>query len=100
MNSIQGPLTPAETEVLLDIACGLNTEQMAAKQFRSQETVRSHAKNILRKLGAVNRAHAVAIAYHIGLLRAPTAEVRRCERCSASLPESTSQTDRTDPDTP
>ena len=93
MNSVKRPLTSTEIEVLLDIACGLDTKQMAAKQFRSQETVRNHAKSILRKLGALNRPHAVAIAYHIGLLRAPAVEGH-----SALLDDSTSPGDRTDKD--
>jgi len=34
----------------------------------SRETVRSHIKHMLTKLGARNRAHAVTRAYQLGLL--------------------------------
>jgi DNA-binding CsgD family transcriptional regulator len=98
MNPATRPLTDTEIEVLVDIAHGLDTAQMAAKQFRSQNTVRSHCKKILAKLSARNRAHAVAVAYDIGLFRAPTAEVRRCDHCSALLRESTSPANPADQD--
>ena len=42
---------------------GTSTEEIAAKFHVSPHTVRTHIKNILRKLDARTRAHAVAIAY-------------------------------------
>jgi DNA-binding CsgD family transcriptional regulator len=36
--------------------------------FIEVATVKSHLKHILDKMGAKNRAHAVALAYHGGLL--------------------------------
>ncbi|WP_410597200.1 helix-turn-helix domain-containing protein [Amycolatopsis sp. lyj-23] len=62
-------LTATEREVLDDVARGLSTIQIALKQFRSHETIRTHVKNILAKLKARNRAHAVAIAHDIGIFR-------------------------------
>ncbi|WP_243769997.1 helix-turn-helix domain-containing protein [Amycolatopsis acidicola] len=56
-----------ELAVLRDAANGLENIQIANRQFRSVETIRSHLKNIYRKLHARNRTHAVAIAYHIGI---------------------------------
>ncbi|QKV74190.1 response regulator transcription factor [Amycolatopsis sp. Hca4] len=64
-------LTPTERGVLLDLARGLSNIQIGLKQFRSPETIRTHVKNILAKLKARNRAHAVAIAYETGALRCP-----------------------------
>lgn len=64
-------LTATEREVLDDVARGLSNIQIALKQFRSHETIRTHVKNILAKLKARNRAHAVAIAYDTGILRCP-----------------------------
>lgn len=64
-------LTPTEREVLLDVARGLSNIQIGLKQFRSPETIRTHVKNILAKLKARNRAHAVTIAYETGILRCP-----------------------------
>ena len=60
-------LTAIELDVLEAVACGLHNHQIAAQQFRSVETIRTHVANILGKLRARNRAHAVAIAYHIGI---------------------------------
>ena len=42
---------------------GTSTEDIAEKLHVSPHTVRTHIKNILRKLDARTRAHAVAIAY-------------------------------------
>lgn len=64
-------LTATEREVLVDVARGLSNIQIALKQFRSHETIRTHVKNILAKLKARNRAHAVAIAYATGIFRCP-----------------------------
>jgi len=52
-------------------------EQIATKQFRSSDTIKTHVVNILSKLGAVNRTHAVAIAYEIDLFRGATGSLRR-----------------------
>jgi DNA-binding CsgD family transcriptional regulator len=49
--------------VLEELAIGTSTEDIAAKLHVSPHTVRTHIKNILRKLDARTRAHAVAIAY-------------------------------------
>jgi DNA-binding CsgD family transcriptional regulator len=48
--------------VLEEIAQGTPTEEVARKLHVSPHTVRTHIKNILRKLQARTRAHAVAIA--------------------------------------
>ncbi|GAA3430575.1 response regulator transcription factor [Kutzneria kofuensis] len=65
-------LTRREFEVLQLIADGLENRAIAAALFVSVETVRTHIKGMLRKLGARDRAHAVAISYRIGLLVAGT----------------------------
>ncbi|WP_410585405.1 response regulator transcription factor [Amycolatopsis sp. lyj-108] len=62
-------LSPTELEVLQHIARGLENREIATKTFRSIETIRTHVKNILYKLKAANRAHAVAIAYHVGIFQ-------------------------------
>jgi DNA-binding CsgD family transcriptional regulator len=49
--------------VLEELAMGTSTEDIADKLHVSPHTVRTHIKNILRKLDARTRAHAVAIAY-------------------------------------
>ena len=50
------------TMALEEIAQGTPTEEVARKLHVSPHTVRTHIKNILRKLDARTRAHAVAIA--------------------------------------
>lgn len=56
-------LSAREVDVLEELAMGTSTEEIAGKLHVSPHTVRTHIKNILRKLGARTRAHAVAIAY-------------------------------------
>ena len=64
------PLTMRETEMLREIAFGNTSKQVAVTHLISSETVKTHVANILRKLGASTRAHAVAIGYERGLLGA------------------------------
>jgi DNA-binding CsgD family transcriptional regulator len=54
-------LSSIELEILTDVARGLNNNQIGMKRFRSPKTIRSEMKSIFAKLGARNRAHAVAI---------------------------------------
>jgi len=61
-------LTPKETEVLRLIAAGNANKQIAALLSITEETVKSRVKNILSKLGANDRTHAVAIAIKRGIV--------------------------------
>ena len=61
-------LTPKETEVLRLIAAGNANKQIAAQLSITEETVKSRVKNILSKLGANDRTHAVAIAIKRGIV--------------------------------
>lgn len=63
-----GQLTRREYEVLQLISEGLENRAIASELFVSVETVRTHIKGILRKLSARDRAHAVAVAFRMGLL--------------------------------
>jgi DNA-binding CsgD family transcriptional regulator len=56
-------LSAREIDVLEELAKGTGTEQIALRLHVSPHTVRTHIKNIMRKLDARTRAHAVAIAY-------------------------------------
>ena len=56
-------LSSRELGVLEELAKGTSTEDIAVTFHVSPHTVRTHIKNILRKLDAHTRAHAVAIAY-------------------------------------
>jgi DNA-binding CsgD family transcriptional regulator len=63
---LSGPLaelTRRELEVLSHLADGRPTAQIASMLFVSAGTVKTHVKHLLHKLGAANRAEAVA-RYH------------------------------------
>ncbi len=59
LRPIKGPLTAREWEVI-DLLPGHSTDQLADTLVLSPETVRSHLKSIMRKLGVHSRADAVA----------------------------------------
>lgn len=63
-----GVLAPREREVLALIAAGLATADIAAHLQVGEQTVRTHVERARRKLGARNRAHAVALAVERGLI--------------------------------
>jgi DNA-binding CsgD family transcriptional regulator len=62
------PLTPRETEVLELAASGLSVDELAARLFVSPNTVKSHLAHAYDKLGAHNRAQAVAASLRTGAL--------------------------------
>jgi DNA-binding CsgD family transcriptional regulator len=55
-------LSGKERLVLAELARGNSTEEIGLVLEVSPHTVRTHVKNLMRKLGARTRAHAVAIA--------------------------------------
>ncbi|MEV6245151.1 response regulator transcription factor [Streptomyces sp. NPDC051742] len=61
-------LTGREEEVLRLMATGLSNPEIAQTLTVSLETVKTHVGNVLTKLGAQNRTHAVVIAYESGLV--------------------------------
>ncbi len=62
------PLTPRELEVLTIAASGLQIHEIGRQLFVSRETVKSHLAHAYAKLGARNRADAVARALRAGLI--------------------------------
>jgi DNA-binding NarL/FixJ family response regulator len=64
----QRELSKRESEILEQVMFGLSNKRIALELRLSEGTVKTHVKSILRKLGAVSRTHAVAIARHRGLL--------------------------------
>ena len=52
-------LSAREVEVLLLLDEHLTTEEIAARLFISEHTVRSHVKSLLRKLGVSSRREAL-----------------------------------------
>ena len=61
-------LTPKEIEVLRLIGTGNANKEIAAQLGISEETVKSRVKNILDKLGANDRTHAVTIGLKRGII--------------------------------
>lgn len=62
------PLTKRELEVLEWMASPYTYRQIAEKLNVSEETIRSHAKSILDKLGQPNRAQAVLVALKLKII--------------------------------
>jgi len=61
-------LNKRETEILALIASGLRNREIGASLNIGEETVKSHVCSLLGKLGARNRAHAVALGLRGGLV--------------------------------
>jgi DNA-binding NarL/FixJ family response regulator len=61
-------LTPREIDVLRLIAGGNANKEIAAQLSLTEETVKSHVRNLLGKLGANDRTHAVAIGVKRGII--------------------------------
>jgi DNA-binding NarL/FixJ family response regulator len=61
-------LTAREIEVLRNIAEGCSNKIVADRLSITEETVKAHVKNILSKLGANDRTHAVTIALKRGII--------------------------------
>jgi DNA-binding NarL/FixJ family response regulator len=61
-------LTPREAEVLRLIAGGNANKEIARLLGLTEETVKSHVKNILVKLGVNDRTHAVTVALKRGII--------------------------------
>ena len=61
-------LSEREIEVLLLVAAGSANKIIGQRLAISEETVKAHMKNILSKLGANDRTHAVTIALKRGII--------------------------------
>ena len=66
---LEDPLSERELEVLGLLSTGKTNSEVAGDLFVSVGTVKSHTGNIYRKLGARNRAEALARARELGLIR-------------------------------
>jgi DNA-binding NarL/FixJ family response regulator len=64
----QVTLTPREIEVLAFVARGLGNKEIGAQLGTAAGTVKMHLQNILCKLGASDRTHAVALAVRRGII--------------------------------
>ena len=64
----QVALTPREIEVLQHVAKGLGNKEIGARLGTAAGTVKMHLQNILSKLGASDRTHAVTLAIRRGII--------------------------------
>jgi two-component system NarL family response regulator len=64
----RGKLTHRQRQILQLLAEGHSTRFAAQQLDLSEETVKTHTKNILARLGARNRPHAVAMALRESLI--------------------------------
>jgi DNA-binding NarL/FixJ family response regulator len=68
MHTTEDQLTVRELEVLKLIALGNANKEIAAQLSVREDTVKSHVGNILDKLGANDRTHAVTIGLKRGII--------------------------------
>ncbi len=62
-------LTPVEREILLLLAAGASSKEIASKSGRSTHTIDTHVRSICRKLECSGRREAVALAMKSGWVR-------------------------------
>jgi DNA-binding NarL/FixJ family response regulator len=61
-------LTERELQVLRGMADGKSNAEIGRELYVSEDTVKTHARRLFRKLGARDRAHAVAAGFRAGLV--------------------------------
>jgi DNA-binding NarL/FixJ family response regulator len=62
-------LSTREREVLIHVMEGFSNREIAGQLFVSPETIKSHLTNIMSKLGARDRTHAVVLAIRTNQLQ-------------------------------
>ncbi|MEA2144236.1 MAG: hypothetical protein QOI64_2666 [Solirubrobacteraceae bacterium] len=82
MRPVQSVLSGREWEVLDHLCSGASTDDIADTLVLSTETIRSHIKNILRKLHVSSRAEAIAVARE---LREAATEVDYAHAATATV---------------
>jgi len=66
---VKGKLTAREIEVLRWVANGKTAWEVGEILHINKRTVDEHVQTAVRKLGAVNRTHAVALALGDGIIK-------------------------------
>lgn len=69
LQPIVGSLTPRERQVMLMIARGMSTEEIAEELTIGVATVRTHIYRVRVKIGVRDRAQLVSFAFRSGLMR-------------------------------
>jgi LuxR family maltose regulon positive regulatory protein len=68
MTALIDPLTSRELEILRFVAAGKRNSDIAQELVVALDTVKKHMSNIMAKLGASSRTHAVTLAREHGLI--------------------------------
>jgi DNA-binding NarL/FixJ family response regulator len=68
-HTADGSVTAREVEVLALIAAGTSNKRIAARLSVTEETIKMHVSNILAKLGANDRTHAVTLGLKRGIIQ-------------------------------
>jgi LuxR family quorum-sensing system transcriptional regulator ExpR len=66
---MKAELTKRELQVLAQVSIGQQRHEVARQLGVAESTIKWHSTNIKNKLGAVNSAHAVALAFRAGVLQ-------------------------------
>jgi two-component system, NarL family, response regulator len=67
-HTANAPLTTREVEVLQLVASGCANKEISARLSVSEETTKTHIRNILAKLGADDRTHAASLGLKRGII--------------------------------
>jgi DNA-binding NarL/FixJ family response regulator len=67
-HTANSPLTAREIEVLQLVGSGHANKEISARLFVNEETIKTHIRNILAKLGADDRTHAVSLGLKRGII--------------------------------
>jgi len=67
-HALEEELTERELEILKMVATGTSNKEIAGALALTEATVKSHMKNVMAKLGANDRTHAVMIAIRRGFM--------------------------------
>jgi DNA-binding NarL/FixJ family response regulator len=62
-------LTERELQVLRGMSRGRSNNEIGKELYLSEDTVKTHARRLFRKLAAADRAQAVALGFRWGLVR-------------------------------
>lgn len=62
-------MTNRQWDVLVGIARGMSNTEIASELGVSVDTIKTHCRRLFQHLGARDRAHAVTLSFHTGLLR-------------------------------
>ena len=68
VTAAQPTLTEREQQVLTGMSRGRSNAEIGKELYLSEDTVKTHARRLFRKLGAADRAQAVAVGYRWGMV--------------------------------